>query len=64
MFKLSIFGTPRLKPNQRGGGKQRLPLLATFLIDCRLAKIRKKDSHNDPDPVTEEQLIDSLASKK
>ena len=58
MFKLCIFGAPRQKPNQRN--KMRLPLLATFLIDCRLAKIVNKDI--DPPPLNAD-LIDNLGKK-
>ena len=58
MFKLAIFGAPRQAPNQRG--KMRLPLLATFLIDCRLAKIVTTDV--DPPPMKSHE-IDNLGKK-
>ena len=43
-FKLMIFGMP--KPKQKG--KWRLPLLATFLIDCKLAKSLHDDDSTAP----------------
>src|SRR5688572_1271985 len=45
MFKFMLFGMP--KPKQKG--KWRLPLLATFLIDCKLAKLPPQD--DDPPPL-------------
>jgi hypothetical protein len=39
-FKFMLFGMP--KPKQKG--KWRLPLLATFMIDCKLAKLPSSDS--------------------
>lgn len=48
MFKFLIFGMP--KPKQKG--KWRLPLLASFLVDCKIAKISKKDpNEEDPPPI-------------
>jgi len=44
-FKLMLFGMP--KPKQKG--KWRLPLLATFMIDCKLARLPQMD--DDPPPV-------------
>lgn len=41
-FKFMLFGMP--KPKQKG--KWRLPLLATFMVDCKLAKL----PHMDSDP--------------
>ena len=43
-FKLMIFGMP--KPKQKG--KWRLPLLATFMVDCKLIKPPQYDE--DPPP--------------
>lgn len=39
MFKFQIFGMP--KPKQKG--KWRLPMLATFLIECKMIKLTMKD---------------------
>lgn len=47
-FKFSIFGMPR--PKQKG--KWRLPLLATFLIDCKLVK----SGPGDEDPPLNETV--------
>lgn len=48
MFKFLLFGMP--KPKQKG--KWRLPLLASFLVDCKIARITKKDpGEEDPPPV-------------
>lgn len=44
-FKFMLFGMP--KPKQRG--KWRLPLLATFMIDCKLAKLPPPE--DDPSPL-------------
>lgn len=54
-FKLSIFGMPR--PKQKG--KWRLPLLATFLIDCKLVK----GGPTDEDPPLSETVFRSNSSK-
>jgi hypothetical protein len=45
-FKFLIFGMP--KPKQKG--KWRLPLLATFMIDCKLIKPPQYDE--DPPPIS------------
>lgn len=45
MFKFMLFGMP--KPKQKG--KWRLPLLATFLVDCKLAKLPPQEE--DPPPL-------------
>ncbi len=45
-FKFMIFGMP--KPKQKG--KWRLPLLATFMIDCKLIKPPQYDE--DPPPIS------------
>lgn len=48
MFKFLVFGMP--KPKQKG--KWRLPLLASFLVDCKIAKITVKDpNEEDPPPI-------------
>ncbi|KAI1309461.1 Kyphoscoliosis peptidase [Halotydeus destructor] len=49
MFKFMLFGMP--KPKQKG--KWRLPLLATFLIDCKLAKLPPQDDDPPPIPANE-----------
>lgn len=43
-FKFMIFGMP--KPKQKG--KWRLPLLATFMVDCKMIKLPQYDE--DPPP--------------
>ena len=48
-FKFIIFGMP--KPKQKG--KWRLPLLATFMIDCKMIKMPQYD---DPPPMLVPQL--------
>ena len=48
-FKFMLFGMPR--PKQKG--KWRLPLLATFMIDCKLAKLPPSDG--DP-PLSAKRL--------
>lgn len=48
-FKFMLFGMPR--PKQKG--KWRLPLLATFMIDCKLAKLPSSDG--DP-PLSAKRL--------
>lgn len=63
MFKFMIFGMP--KPKQKG--KWRLPLLATFLIDCKLAKLPPLE--DDPEPIREltesqQRAEDEAKSKK
>ncbi|RWS23900.1 uncharacterized protein B4U80_11008, partial [Leptotrombidium deliense] len=52
MFKFMIFGMP--KPKQKG--KWRLPLLATFLIDCKLAKVVTPDDDPPPERVSNTDL--------
>ncbi|XP_074596726.1 uncharacterized protein LOC141851833 [Brevipalpus obovatus] len=48
MFKIMVFGMP--KPKQKG--KWRLPLLGTFLIECKMAKIIKcPPDEEDPPPI-------------
>lgn len=54
-FKFSIFGMPR--PKQKG--KWRLPLLATFLIDCKLVK----SGPGDEDPPLSETVKYSSSSR-
>lgn len=49
MFKLMIYGMP--KPKQKGEWK--LPLLATFLIESKIARIVKQPpEEEDPPPIT------------
>uniref|UniRef100_T1KRA8 Transglutaminase-like domain-containing protein n=1 Tax=Tetranychus urticae TaxID=32264 RepID=T1KRA8_TETUR len=57
MFKLMIFGMP--KPKQKG--KWRLPLLATFLIECKMAKIAKQPpEEEDPPPIVVDYVEPSM----
>ena len=58
-FKFLLFGMP--KPKQKG--HWRLPLLATFLIDCKLAKITPPDP--DPPPVVaDREASEELFAKR
>ncbi|XP_064480906.1 kyphoscoliosis peptidase-like [Ornithodoros turicata] len=63
MFKLMIFGMPKPKTK----GKWRLPLVATFLIDCKLTKLQLDDelrlAHHRP-PLPEEDKDDKDKGKK
>lgn len=52
MFKFMLFGMP--KPKQKG--KWRLPLLATFLVDCKLAKLHAP-TEEDPPPLPADAII-------
>lgn len=57
-FKFLLFGMP--KPKQKG--HWRMPLLATFLVDCKLAKILPKDP--DPSPVPFDPAVDVNVAKR
>ncbi|RWS17634.1 uncharacterized protein B4U79_08067 [Dinothrombium tinctorium] len=60
MFKFSIFGMP--KPKQKG--KWRLPLLATFLIDCKLAKLPPQDEDPPPERISNAEITENSEKKK
>lgn len=59
-FKFLLFGMPKPKQN----GHWRLPLLASFLVDCKLAQVLpKKDP--DPPPVPRDAATDvNFANRK
>ncbi|XP_022654410.1 hillarin-like isoform X3 [Varroa jacobsoni] len=67
-FKLILFGMP--KPKQKG--KWRLPLIATFLIDCKLTRLvfdeELRLAHHrkpgDPDPDEDKEDKDGKKKKK
>ncbi|XP_023234159.1 kyphoscoliosis peptidase-like isoform X1 [Centruroides sculpturatus] len=60
MYKLMLFGMP--KPKQKG--KWRLPLVASFLIDCKLTKQIYDEDYQPPQQRKEEKEEEKKDEKK